>query len=62
MKKKIKDLTFFEVSERCSKSKHCEECPLYIKDVYTTGKCIITILYHSLNNEWGEIIEQEVDI
>ena len=62
MKKKIKDLTFFEVNEICSKYKRCSECPLYILGVYATERCIISILHRSLNNEWGDIIEQEVEI
>lgn len=62
MKKKIKDLTFFEVNEICSKRKRCSECPLYISGVYEDKRCIMTILYRAYNNEWTDIIEQEVDI
>lgn len=62
MKKKIKDLTFFEISEICSKRKRCTECPLYIKGVYVTARCIISILHSSLINDRGNIIEEEVDI
>lgn len=62
MKKKIKDLTIFEINEICSKRKRCSECPLYISGVYATQRCLINILHHALNNEWVDIIEQEVDI
>ena len=62
MKKKIKDLTFFDVSEICSKHKYCDECPLYILGRLCDKKMYYIFFYSSLQNEWGDIIEQEVDI
>lgn len=60
MKKKIKDLTFFDVNECCFKYT-CEECPLRLKHECYTG-CIIYVANHLLPGEFKDFIEQEVEI
>jgi len=62
MKKKIKDLTFFDLIEICSKVTTCDTCPLHISDRYNGRLCLIGQLHHSLYEKWPEIIEQEVEI
>lgn len=62
MKKKIKDLTFFDLTEICLKAKLCDTCPLHIPDKHSGRLCLIGQLDHSLYERWPEIIEQEVDI
>lgn len=61
MKKKIKDLTFFNVNEVCQKHNKCAECPLAL-DLWGYKRCIINMMYFGNSREWPEIIEQEVDI
>lgn len=60
MKKKIKDITFFDVNECCFKYS-CEECPLRLKHERYTG-CIIYVTNRLLPGEFKDFIEQEVDI
>lgn len=63
MKKKIKDLTFFDLAEICSKAVWCDRCPLHIiRNDNLVGKCIVSILDTNLQARWPEIIEQEVEI
>lgn len=64
MKKKIKDLTFFDLNEICFKAETCDKCPICITDNnYKYGKrCLIGVLNTSLPEEWIEILEQEVEI
>lgn len=63
MKKKIKDLTFFDLTKICDKSKFCDLCPLCldINGGYDK-KCILNILSNEFRVWWPTIIEQEVDI
>ena len=62
MKKKIKDVTFFDVNEICLKADNCDVCPLYIADKYSVQLCLISQLERSYRDKWSEIIEQEVEI
>ena len=64
MKKKIKDITFFDVNEICLKATSCDTCPLHIPDKVSDSwrLCLIAQLHHSLSEEWAEIIDQEVEI
>lgn len=62
MKKKIKDITFFDVNEICLKATSCDTCPLHIPTKCGYSLCLIGQLDHSLTSEWGEILEQEVEI
>ena len=62
MKKKIKDITFFDVNEICLKAESCDTCPLLIPYKPNRQLCLIGQLDHSLTAEWAEIIEQEVEI
>ena len=62
MKKKIKDITFFDVTEICLKATSCDTCPLHIPTKHDYSLCLIGQLDHSITAEWAEIIEQEVDI
>ena len=55
MKKKIKDLTFFDLNERCFKAK-------YILVSGYGSRCLIGLLNSSLPEEWIEILELEVEI
>lgn len=64
MKKKIKDLTFFDVSECCAKYS-CVSCPLRFN--YRDNRsgyigCILSVADRMLPRELTEFIEQEVDI
>ena len=63
MKKKIKDLTFFDLNEICLKADICDKCPLHIPSKqFGYDLCIVAQLNHTLLPEWAEIIEQEVEI
>lgn len=62
MKKKIKDLTFFDLNEICLKAVSCDRCPLHIPDQYSRRICLVARLNHSLTQEWIELIDQEVEI
>ena len=62
MKKKIKDITFFDVNEICLKAESCDTCPLHIPYKPNGRLCLIGQLDHSLTAEWAEIIEQEVEM
>ena len=61
MKKKIKDLTFFDLNEICLKAQRCDNCPLYFSNEYSP-RCLIGYLDHTLPDEWAEILEKEVEI
>ena len=64
MKKKIKDITFFDVNEACLKYNDCRKCPLAMSE--RLGQhiaiCIISLMHHSLTEEWADYLEIEVDI
>lgn len=62
MKKKIKDLTFFDVNEICLKAESCDTCPLHIPSKQFGRLCVIGQLNHTFSLEWAEIIDQEVEI
>ena len=62
MKKKIKDITFFDLNEICLKAESCDTCPLRIPYQHNKRLCLVGQLDRSLTQEWGEIIEQEVEI
>ena len=64
MKKKIKDITFFDLNEICLRTESCDTCPLHIPDIRCEGRrlCLVAQLDYSLTWEWVEIIEQEVEI
>lgn len=62
MKKKIKDLTFFDLNEKCFKAKSCDKCSLYISTSLYSRRCLIGVLNSSIPEEWIEILEQEVEI
>ena len=63
MKKKIKDLTFFDLNKICFEAQKCDKCSLYIPDDTYRYKhrCLIGVLNSSLPEEWIEILEQEVE-
>ena len=62
MKKKIKDLTFFDLTDICIKYIKCSSCPLRITYDKDTA-CITSLLYHNTQGfDWPRIIEQEVEI
>ena len=62
MKKKIKDITFFDVNELCYKY-DCVNCPLCLAtDMFAHKRCIIWLLDHSMIDEWKDYIEREVEI
>lgn len=62
MKKKIKDITFFDLNEICLKNQSCRSCPLRITYEGETG-CITGVLYSNTQTfDWSRIIEQEVDV
>lgn len=62
MKKKIKDITFFDVNEICLKAESCDTCPLHLPSKKFGRLCVIGQLNHSFSLEWDEILEQEVEI
>lgn len=64
MKKKIKDLTFFDLSEICSKLIDCRKCPLRIIRVggYAKECIILHIIDSKFQPYWKEVIEREVEI
>ena len=62
MKKKIKDITFFDVNEICLKAERCDKCPLQLPSKKFGCLCVIGQLNYSLSLEWDEILEQEVEI
>lgn len=63
MKKKIKDITFFDVNEICLKYNDCRKCPLSISEgLGQRNKCIISLMDHSLTEDWADYIEIEVEI
>lgn len=63
MKKKLKDLTFFDVNEACLKHKCCAECPLNINHGIDGGLCIVLfVTVKSFQKEWEKLGEQEVEI
>lgn len=62
MKKKIKDITFFDLNEICLKAESCDTCPLHIPYQPSGRLCLVGQLDHTLTHEWAEIIEQEVEI
>lgn len=61
MKRKIKDLTFFDVNNTCIKNS-CKSCPLCIKFYDYSPMCVIHILDHSFIDEWRDLLEQEIEI
>ena len=62
MKKKIKDITFFDVNEECLKYKDCEKCPLCVPYELAGRLCIISLLHHTYTVEWEDYLEIEVEI
>ena len=62
MKKKIKDITFFDVNEACLKYDDCDNCPLYVPYGLAGRTCIISLMHHSLTEEWEDYLEIEVEI
>ena len=63
MKKKIKDITFFDVNECCLKNSKCGTCPLYIETEFNTKKrCVMDTMYVLNYEDWPRIIEWEVEI
>lgn len=62
MKKKLKDITFFDVNEACLKYKYCDSCPLCVPYGLAGSLCIISLMHRSLTEEWADMLEQEVDI
>ena len=63
MKKKLKEITFFDVNEACLKYNDCRKCPLAISEgLGQRNICIISLMYLSLTEEWADILEQEVEI
>ena len=63
MKKKIKDITFFDVNEACIKYNDCRKCPLAMSEgLGQRNICIISLMHHSLTEEWADYLEKEVDI
>lgn len=63
MKKKIKDITFFDVNEACLKNSKCNTCPFYIQTPFTNRyNCIMDQMSVLNYEEWPEIINQEVEI
>ena len=62
MKKKIKDLTFFDLNKKCFEAESCDKCPLYILVGGYGSRCLIGVLNSSLSEEWSPILEKEVEI
>ena len=62
MKKKIKDITFFDVNEVCLKHSDCNKCPLSLPHWLGGKHCIISIMYHCLKEEMGDYLEIEVEL
>lgn len=62
MKKKIKDITFFDVNEACLKYNDCNKCPLCVPYGLAGHLCIVSLLHHSLTEEWADYLEIEVEI
>lgn len=64
MKKKIKDITFFDVNEACVKYDDCRKCPLAIPEVLgQRNVCIIQLLHpHSFIDDWRDYLEIEVEL
>ena len=63
MKKKIKDITFFELNEACIKFDDCRKCPLAMSEgLGQRNICIISLLHHSFTDEWKDYLEIEVEI
>lgn len=62
MKKKIKDITFFDLNEICLKAVDCDTCPLHIPDKNDVELCLVSQLIRYSCNDWGKIIEQEVEV
>lgn len=63
MKKKIKDITFFDVNECCLKNSKCNSCPFYIQTEFTSSKkCLMDIMSPLNYEDWPELIDQEVEI
>ena len=62
MKKKIKDIIFFDVNEVCLKYKDCDKCPLCVLYGPAESLCIISLMQHSLTEEWAEYLEIEVEL
>ena len=62
MKKKIKDITFFDLNEICLKARECDTCPLRIPDKYNVNLCLVSQLERYPCDSWSEIIDQEVEI
>lgn len=65
MKKKIKDITIFEINDLCLKNPVCELCPLYISDSDIHYDCVVSLLDHCTlfqHKKVAEVIEQEVEI
>ena len=65
MKKKIKDITIFEINDLCLKNHVCELCPLYISDPDIHYDCVVSALDHLSifqHTKVTEIIEREVDL
>ena len=63
MKKKIKDLTFFDLNKKCFEAESCDKCSLCLTDESYRYKqrCLIGILNSSLPEEWIPILELEVE-
>lgn len=65
MKKKIKDITVFEISDLCLKNSACELCPLHISDPNINYECVISLLDRGIlfNHEIAaKVLEREVEI
>ena len=65
MKKKIKDITIFEINDLCLKNEVCELCPLYISDSDIHYDCVVSLLDHYTlfqHKKVVEVIEREVEI
>ena len=54
MKKKIKDLTFFDLNEICLKATDCDTCPLHIPYQHNKRLCLVGQLDRSLTQEWAK--------
>lgn len=62
MKKKIKDITFFDLNEACL-NHGCSECPLALEmEQFGHKWCITWLLNHTIVDEWPEILEREVEL
>ena len=65
MKKKIKDITIFEIYDLCLKNPVCELCPLYISDPGIHYDCIVSLLDHCTlfqHKKVAEVLEREVEM